>query len=153
MNTRDCCGRRHAAAWLPGALGLLGLVFGVVLAGLPDPAQAMAVDGAKVPGTANPVSGALSVAEPGPRGQVSGTALPAPAVEWIVAAINAVNLARGELTLNGKPVVLHPTRLQVLDSDGRPVSAALLHAGQAIRFALDDGPAEARRIVLIRIDR
>ncbi len=77
----------------------------------------------------------------------------APAVEWISGVIGGLQLARSEITLRGRPVALHPTRLRVLTSDGRPGEPAMLQVGQAIRFALDDAPAPGRRIVLIQIER
>ena len=81
------------------------------------------------------------------------TATGGPTVEWVAAVIGGLQLARGEITLRGKPVALHPTRLRVLTSDGRRGELAMLHVGQAIRFALDDAPAPDRRIVLIQIER
>ena len=93
-------------------------------------------------------------AEPGKSVIVAApTSANGPTVEWVTAVIDGLQLARGEITLRGKPVALHPTRLRVLTSDGRRGELAMLHVGQAIRFALDDAPAPDRRIVLIQIER
>ena len=93
-------------------------------------------------------------AEPGKSVIVAApTSANGPTVEWVTAVIGGLQLARGEITLRGKPVALHPTRLRVLTSDGQRGELAMLHVGQAIRFALDDAPAPGRRIVLIQIER
>lgn len=122
---------------------------------LPGWAMAMIVAGSGVgPGVGPGAGQGVGAAEPGKQVIIAApTATGGPSVEWVSAVIGGLQLARGEITLRGKPVALHPTRLQVLTSDGRRGEPAMLHVGQAIRFALDDAPAPGRRIVLIQIER
>ena len=114
---------------------------------LPCWATAMIATGPAVDSVASPAKPGQSVIVAAP------TSANGPTVEWVSAVIGGLQLARSEITLRGKPVALHPTRLQVLTSDGRRGELAMLHVGQAIRFALDDAPAPGRRIVLIQIER
>ena len=118
---------------------------------LPGWAMAMIAAGAGAGLGVGQVAGA---SEPSKQVVIAApTATGGPSVEWVSAGIGGLQLTRGEITLRGKPVALHPTRLQVLTSDGRRGEPAMLHVGQAIRFALDDAPAPGRRIVLIQIER
>ena len=118
---------------------------------LPSWANAMIATG---PGGGPGGGPGARAAEPGKSVIVAApTSANGPTVEWVTAVIGGLQLARGEITLRGKPVALHPTRLRVLTSDGRRGELAMLHVGQAIRFALDDAPAPGRRIVLIQIER
>jgi hypothetical protein len=112
--------------------------------------------GATTGATAAMVAGQGSAGAPVQRSLTAAPVVPATAatVELVGGVIEAVDATRLTLTLRGKPVALHDTRLQVLDAGGHSVGGvSSLRPGLRIRFALEPGQAPDRRIVLIYIDR
>ncbi|WP_144290108.1 hypothetical protein [Ideonella sp. A 288] len=137
MNTRAT---HHC---LPMTLPQAVLACGLALAG---PASAIAIGGPA--GTADQGRNTIAdVATP------ATAAAPAPANELSSGRID--DLSPGQVTIRGKAIGLHPTRLRVVAPGGHSQSGAgSLRKGQQVRYALDAGSGEAaRRIVLIYIDR
>lgn len=71
------------------------------------------------------------------------------------AVVDAVDLEKRLLTLNGRSVALDPTLRIVADGRSLGASLGMLRSGQRIRFALQPGGGAnaPRRIVLIYLDR
>lgn len=135
-------GRRRGGKTLPVWPGLL-----LALAMAP-PVQAARVAGPE--GNADRQVRQANAA-PADPGAAAGTMALASGV------LGQVDAAAQRVTLNGHPVLLHPTGLRVLSSQGQPLGGvAALRSGMVVRFALEPagGRAEAeRRIVLIYVDR
>lgn len=87
------------------------------------------------------------------RNPAQGYVATAPELDLVGGVVQGVDFKQGTLTLGGKPVGLHPTRLRVVQQGGRAqAGAAILRPGMRIRFALEPTTAPVRRIVLIYID-
>lgn len=99
-------------------------------------------------------AGASAAASPG-----SGATAPSAGLELARATVDAVDVAKGLLTLGGQALPLHPSGLRVISADGLRLSGAnALRAGMRLRFAREPAakPVAAddttRRIVLIYIE-
>jgi hypothetical protein len=66
--------------------------------------------------------------------------------------VTAVNRARRTLTIAGREVEWHAQGAQVFRSDGGRASLEALQPGNHVRFALEPGNGEGRRIVLVYIE-
>ena len=62
----------------------------------------------------------------------------APTLELVNARIDAIDVEARVITVRGKPLSLHPTRLQVVGPGGQALSGArALRPGMQVRFALE----------------
>lgn len=89
----------------------------------------------------------------------SGATAPVAGLELTRATVDAVDLAKGLVTLGGQALPLHPSGLRVVGAGGLRLSGAdALRAGLRVRFArepaVNPGVADdaTRRIVLIYIE-
>lgn len=132
MNTRA----KHLRPGLPARLAVL--TCGLAIAGS---ASAIAI------------GGPTGTTDQGRNVIVGAETSAAPALELSSGRID--DLSPGWVTIRGKAIGLHPTRLRVVAPGGHSESSAgSLRKGQQVRYALDAGSAEtARRIVLIYIER
>ncbi len=116
-------------------------------------AVALAAAAVAAPAAATAVAGPAGAAPQGRQTVVAAPAAAQPqAPELISAVIDAVHADRAEIVVHGKPVPWDPVRLKVLRG-AHNVGTAALRPGQGVRFALEQGQAQPRRIVLIMIER
>jgi hypothetical protein len=83
-----------------------------------------------------------------PSADASGRA----ALTLIEGQVTAVNRARRSLTIAGREVEWHAKGAQVFRSNGARSSLEALQPGDHVRFALEPGSGEGRRIVLVYIE-
>ena len=127
------------------SLKIRSTLFGGLLclgAGLAAPAHAVTPIGAparSAPGTA-------------PSASPPAAAAVAPSLDLIGGTIAAVDPGRSTITIAGAALVLHPTQLRVFNADGAVRGSGDLRPGAQIRFALEPGVTEPRRVVLIYLD-
>ncbi len=121
---------------------------GVLLAGLlaatTGLAQATAVAGDAGVSSGNSVG--VSSSSPPVRRFVPSAAAhgaDAPTLDLVSARIDAVDAGARAITVRGKPLPLHPTRLRVVGPGGQALSGArALRPGMQVRFALEpEAPA------------
>ena len=128
--------RPHLLRHRPAAARAVLAVLAVLVAAGAGPARAIAVAGES--GVAN--SGSVKERRLVPSTPAPGADVPT--LELINGRIDAVDAEGRAITLRGKPVPLHPTRLRVVGPGGQALSGArALRPGMQVRFALD---AEAR---------
>jgi hypothetical protein len=77
----------------------------------------------------------------------------APTLDLVTGQLTAVDRERKTVTITGKVIALHPSRLRVFRVGEGKRGIEALQAGARVRFALEPGAAEPRRIVLIYIER
>jgi hypothetical protein len=130
--------RTLLAAGLRGTR-LAGLAAGL-LAGLAGPAQAIAVAGDTGVGNNSNSAPARRFVPSAPAAGAD-----APALDLINARIDAVDAEARAITVRGKPLPLHPTRLRVVGPGGQTLSGArVLRPGMQVRFALEPEPRAGR---------
>jgi hypothetical protein len=89
---------------------------------------------------------------PSPGSVVSRGIRPAPAtLDLVNGRITAVDRANHTLKIGTMIVSLHPSKLQIFGPQGGRASVSELQPGTQIRFALEPGAADPRRVVLIYI--
>jgi len=118
-------------------------VRGALLAGLAalatagaGPAQATAVAAGATASTGNGAGSGPPVRRYVPSAPAPGA--DAPTLELVNARIDAVDAEAQAITVRGKPVPLHPTRLRVVGPGGQALSGArALRPGMQVRFALE----------------
>jgi hypothetical protein len=86
------------------------------------------------------------------RQEAAASAAAASALTLIEGQLTSIDRARGTATIAGREVVLHGSRLQVFFARGGRASLADLRPGGRVRFALEPGGGEDRKIVLIYIE-
>lgn len=119
-------------------ISLLG-ASALVLAG---PAAAVAIAGA-----AGTVAQGKKTVAAAPALRNSGGEL-----ELITGTVTAVDLAKHTVTIGNLVVGVHKHRLKVIGADGLPHgNLSAVRSGARVRFALDPGTREDRRIVAIYI--
>ena len=114
-------------------------VAGLLLAAGCGAASAMAVAGA-APGDGSHA-----------RPNTAAAAPTAPSLDLVAGRLDQVDAARHSITVGGRVLALHPTQLGIFRDGGQRGTLASLQPGQRIRFALEPGAAEPRRVVLIYI--
>jgi hypothetical protein len=121
---------------------LATLLFGLLVQG---PAAAMAI----APGTAPAAKGVLHDRR---QAAAAASAAAGSALTLVEGQVTALDRARGTATIAGREVALHGSRLQVFFARGGRASLADLHPGSRVRFALEPGGGEGRKIVLIYVE-
>ncbi|MDE2369681.1 MAG: hypothetical protein KGN16_11985 [Burkholderiales bacterium] len=125
---------------------IIGGAAAVLLALAAGTAQAMAVRAGSAPA-------APATAELGHRS--ARVTAPAPGSQPTLTSgvISAVDTAHGTITIAGHAIALHGKQLRVMsDNKGGRTSAAALRPGTRVRYALEPGQGEGRKIVLIYVE-
>ncbi len=93
---------------------------------------------------------------PAPNSKSPPATLPAAAAAeaptLISGQVSAIDRARRTVTISGRKVEWHGARLQVFRSAGGRASLDALQPGTRVRFALEPGSGEGRKIVLVYIE-
>jgi hypothetical protein len=74
-------------------------------------------------------------------------------LDLVEGRLSAVDAAQRTVTIGGKVIATHPTRLRVFVAGGGSAGFEALQAGARVRFALEPGAADPRPIVLIYVER
>ena len=100
------------------------------------PVQATAVAGGAVASPGHSAGSGTPVRHYVPSAPAPGAE--APTLELVNARIDAIDVEARVITVRGKPLSLHPTRLQVVGPGGQALSGArALRPGMQVRFALE----------------
>jgi hypothetical protein len=126
-----------------GNVALAALTLALLLNGA---AQATAV----APGSAPAAPRGLS--HDRRQAAAAASAAASTALTLIEGQVSSLNRAKGTATIAGREVSLHGGRLQVFFARGGRASLADLRPGSRVRFALEPGSGEGRKIVLIYIE-